>query len=87
MARYKDYTKKIYYDPDHPATFSDAGKLYRAVSKDGRFVLSRSDIERWLGKQKTHAVHAKEKNSNAVYRQYVYIKAIGFIYITKCLID
>ncbi|OOZ07834.1 hypothetical protein BOW24_11450 [Solemya velum gill symbiont] len=61
MVRYEDYLAGVYYDADHPASFSGVDKLYRAVRKEGRFVLSRSKIEQWLGKQETHAVHAEEK--------------------------
>ncbi|OOY54049.1 DDE-type integrase/transposase/recombinase [Solemya velum gill symbiont] len=61
MNRYEDYLSEIYHDPKHPASFSGADKLYRAVRKEGRFVLSRKKILNWLGKQETHGVHAEER--------------------------
>ena len=58
---YQDYLKSIYYDPNHPAAYGGVEKLYRAVKKDGKFVLSRNRIEKWLMKQEDYAVHKEEK--------------------------
>jgi hypothetical protein len=38
MATWKQYLKKIYYDP---ASFAGPDKLYRFVRQDGKFVLSK----------------------------------------------
>ena len=58
---YQDYHKSIYYDPNHPAADGGVEKLYNAVRKDGKFVLSRNRIEKWLVKQQDYAVHKEEK--------------------------
>ena len=58
---YQDYLKSIYYDPKHPASYAGVEKLYRAVRKDGKFVLSRNKIRKWLVKQEDYAVHKEEK--------------------------
>ena len=58
---YQDYLKSIYYDPTHPAAYGGVEKLYRAVRKDGKFVLSRNKISQWLHKQEDFAVHKEEK--------------------------
>ena len=58
---YQDYLKSIYYDPKHPASYAGMEKLYRAVRKDGKFVLSRNKIRKWLVKQEDYAVHKEEK--------------------------
>ena len=62
MMSYQDYLKRIYYDPKHPASFAGVEKLYRAVRKDGKFVLSRNKIRKWLVKQEDYAVHKEEKS-------------------------
>ena len=58
---YQDYLKSIYYDPTHPAAYGGVEKLYRAVRKDGKFVLSRNKISQWLHKQEDFVVHKEEK--------------------------
>ena len=58
---YEDYLKSIYYNPTHPAAYGGVEKLYRAVRKDGKFVLSRNKISQWLHKQEDFAVHKEEK--------------------------
>ena len=58
---YQDYLKSIYYDPTHPAAYGGVEKLYRAIRKDGKFVLSRNKISQWLHKQEDFAVHKEEK--------------------------
>ena len=58
---YQDYLKSIYYDPNHPAAYGGVEKLYRSVRKDGKFVLSRSRIEKWLVKQEDYALYKEEK--------------------------
>ena len=61
MASYEDYLKTIYYDPRHPAAYAGVEKLYKAVRKEGKFVLGRSKIRKWLLKQENYAVHNEEK--------------------------
>ena len=40
--KYEDYLSSIYYDPNHAGAYSGVEKLYRAVRKEGKFVLSRA---------------------------------------------
>ena len=54
---YEKYLHTIYYDPSHPASFSSLDKLYRTVRKEGKFVLSKAKINRWLMKQETFTTH------------------------------
>ena len=54
---YQNYLKKIYYNPEHPASFSGLEKLYRAVRKDGKYVLGRTKIKAWLIKQEPFTLH------------------------------
>lgn len=54
---YEQYLQHIYYDPAHPASFSGADKLYRAVRKEGKYVVTKAKIQQWLSKQETYTVH------------------------------
>lgn len=54
---HEEYLKSIYYDAKHPGSLSGLEKLYRAVRKDGKYVLSRSKIRQWLQKQETFTLH------------------------------
>ncbi len=54
---YGKYLEKIYYDPAHPASFSGLDKLYRAVRKEGKYVLNKTKIKDWLSKQESYTVH------------------------------
>ena len=58
---YEDYLKSIYYDPKHPGAYSGVDKLYRAVRKEGKFVLGRAKIRNWLLKQEDYSVHREER--------------------------
>jgi transposase InsO family protein len=59
--KYEDYLKSIYYDPKHSGSFGGVDKLFRAVRKEGKFVLSRKKISDWLLKQEDYAVHREER--------------------------
>lgn len=65
MVHYEDYLSKIYYDPNNPASFSDADELYRAARNEERFVLSHYKIQRWQEKQEIPRAEEK-RNSNAM---------------------
>ena len=54
---FEDYLKKIYYDARHPASFSGVDKLYRAVRKDGKYVLGKKKIRKWLESQEAFGLH------------------------------
>lgn len=59
--KYEDYLSNIYYDPKHAGAYSGVEKLYRAVRKEGKFVLGRTKIRNWLLKQEDYAVHREER--------------------------
>lgn len=54
---YEQYLKKIYYDPKHAGSFGGVNKLYRAVRKEGKYVLGKTKIKKWLDKQETFGLH------------------------------
>ena len=59
---YDDYLPSIYYDPLHAGAYGGVDKLYRAVRKEGKFVLGRSKIRNWLLKQNDYAVHRETRS-------------------------
>ena len=59
--RFEDYLASIYYDPSHAGAYGGVEKLYRAVRKEGKFVLSRTRIRNWLLKQEDYAVHRETR--------------------------
>lgn len=73
---YEEYLKSIYYDAKHPGSFGGLKKLYRAVRKEGKYVLSRAKIKKWLQKQETFTLHRQ------IYRKFkrtqVVVPEIGF---------
>lgn len=60
--KYEDYLANIYYDPNHAGAYGGVEKLYRAVRKEGKFVISRAKIRNWLLKQEDFAVHRETRS-------------------------
>lgn len=60
---YRDYLNRIYYDPQHPASFTGLDKLYRVVRKEGKYVLGRAKIKKWLESQETFTLHRQVNRS------------------------
>ena len=60
--KYEDYLASIYYDPSHDGAYGGVEKLYRAVRKEGKFVLGRTKIRNWLLKQEDYAVHRETRS-------------------------
>ena len=58
--KYENYLTNIYYDPKHKAAYGGVDKLYRAVRKEGKFVLGGSKNRNWLLKQEDYAVHREQ---------------------------
>ena len=56
MVSWQDYLKDIYFSPKHRASFGGSEKLYRAVQEEGRFDLSRGQIQKWLHKQEPYSL-------------------------------
>ena len=54
---YEDYLKSLYYDTGHAGSFGGLDKLYRAVRKDGKYVLGKAKIRKWLQKQETYTLN------------------------------
>ena len=56
MASSEQYLKKIYYDSSNPASFAGPDELYRFARKDGKFVLSKYKIKKWLQRQEPYSL-------------------------------
>jgi hypothetical protein len=54
---YQDYLEKIYYNPQHPGSFGGVDKLYKAVRQEGKYVLVKAKIRKWLETQETFGLH------------------------------
>lgn len=59
--KYEDYLKSVYYNPKHAGAYGGVDKLFRAVRKDGKFVIGKKKIREWLLKQEDYAVHREER--------------------------
>lgn len=54
---YEDYLKSIYYDPNHAGSYGGLENLYRTVRKEGKYVIGKAKIRKWLQKQETYTLH------------------------------
>ena len=50
-----DYLRGIYNDPEHPAGFSGASTVYKAVRSEGRYEITQKQIKTWLASQDAYA--------------------------------
>jgi hypothetical protein len=50
------YLNKIYFDPEHPASYSGPGKLYRVVKKVG-YHPTHEFIKQWVRDQEAYSIH------------------------------
>ena len=53
----EEYLASIYFDPEHPASFSGPDKLYKTVKEEGRFDVSHQQISQWLQAQEAYTLH------------------------------
>ena len=66
MASWEQYLKKIYYNPSNPASFAGPDKLYRFVRKDGKFVVSKYKIRKWLQRQEPYCLQRPLKRNKVI---------------------
>lgn len=48
--------KTIYYHPSKAGSFSGPDKLYRYVRKEGKYVISKQKIRKWLKRQEAYSL-------------------------------
>ena len=60
---WKDYLKKIYYDPKSPASFAGASKLWAHVNAEGKYKISKYRIQKWLRGQENYTLTRQVRRS------------------------
>jgi len=58
---WRDYLKRIYYDPNHPASYQGVSKVYQQVLKEGKYPLKRDQVKEWLQGQEPYSLHKSVK--------------------------
>ena len=53
---WEEYLKDVYYSPANAGSFSGPDKLYRHVQKEGKFVISKYKIRKWLQRQEAYSL-------------------------------
>ena len=55
MANWEKYLEKIYFNPEHPASFEGPLRLYKVVKEEVKFKISHSQIKTWIRKQESYS--------------------------------
>ena len=53
---WEEYLKAIYFSPANAGSFSGPDKLYRYVRKEGKYVISKYKIRKWLQRQEAYSL-------------------------------
>lgn len=61
MKSYKAYLRSIYFNPKHPASFCGADKLYKHVKREGKYDISKENIESFLEEYDTYTLFRQPK--------------------------
>ena len=56
-ATWREYLKKIYFNPEEPGSYEGVDKLYQRVKKEGKFKLTKSRVKRWLQNQLSYSLN------------------------------
>ena len=56
-AEQETYLNTVYYNPNHPASYSGLNKLYREIRREGRFNIKQKQLKEWLKSQETYGLH------------------------------
>ena len=51
------YLSSVYFDPKRPGSFGGVDRLYSDVKKEGKYKLSRKQVQEWLMKQDSYTLH------------------------------
>ena len=51
------YLSSFYFNPAHSASFSSPARLYKFVKQDGKYRMTRKEINDWLSKQDAYTLH------------------------------
>ena len=56
---WREYLKKMYFNPANPGSYEGVNKLYKQVKKEGKFNLSKAKIKRWLQNQLSFSLNKR----------------------------
>ena len=56
MSSRQEYHRGICYNPSIPASFDGTDNLYQYVQRDGKFNLSRNQIQKWLHRREPYSL-------------------------------
>lgn len=56
----KKYLESIYYDHKHPASYSGVDRLYSFVKQDGKFDLTKNEVEQFLHSSEVYSTHVQK---------------------------
>lgn len=57
----ENFLKELYSDPSRPGSYGGINSLYRAVKLDGRYRVTRKQLQKWLRQNETYALHKPVK--------------------------
>ena len=57
----ENYLKNIYYNPSNPASFSGPDELYQFVKKDGKYMISKYRIRKWLQREEAYSLQREAR--------------------------
>ena len=58
---FENYLKNIYYNPSNPASFSGPDKLYQFVKKNGKYMISKYRIRKWLQREDAFSLQRESR--------------------------
>ena len=58
----KNYLASIYFNAEKAASFTSAGKLHQYTRKDGRYDISKYQIQKWLSENRVPTLHKHVKH-------------------------
>ena len=61
------YLEDIYYNPKHEASYSSADRLYQFVKEDGKFSITKKDIDQFLARSEVYTTHVQKKKPKHFY--------------------
>ena len=77
------YLTSIYFNPQHPASYSGAPAVYSAVKKEGKYKISLKNIKKWLADQEAYAIFKPARKTFA--RPRVVVSAKDQMWDCDCL--
>ena len=57
MEEVDQYLSGIYYDPKRPGSFGGLDNLHRDVKEEGKYKVTRKQVQEWLIKQDAYTRH------------------------------